>query len=218
MEQIKSWSYSRYNLWKQCPFKARLLYIEGLKEPGSPALEKGLKVHGELEAYLKDELTERPLCGFNLKDHVDALKAKKPHVELSVAFNKDWQPVEWFDKQAWARIKIDYLVKTDDTVLVGDWKTGKIRDDYGDQLELYALTGLLMFPNVKEVNTELAFVDHGKVIEGTMFKADQLEELRAQWMARVTPMLEDTTFEATPNSYCGYCHFSKKKGGPCKAA
>ena len=217
-ERLTQWSYSRYGLWKQCPFKAKLQYIEKLKEPSSPALENGIKVHSELESYLKGDLAEVPLCSHKLKGYMTSLKEAKPHSELEVAFNTNWQPVEWFSKDAWVRIKIDALVKTEKAVKVIDFKTGKIRDTYGDQLELYALTGLLMFPSAEQAETELAFVDHGKVVEGTIWARDSLEELRALWMDRVSPMLEDTHFEATPNAYCFNCSFSKKKGGPCKAA
>lgn len=217
-EKLTSWSYSRYSLWKQCPYKAKMAYIEKYKEPSSPALENGIKVHSELESFLKTPSMEVPLSGTKLSAYLTMLRDQKPHSELEVAFNKEWQPVEWFAKNAWTRIKIDALVKNEKSLRVIDFKTGAIRDTYTDQLELYALTGLLMFPSAEEVSTELAFVDHGKVIEGTMWNRTELEELRSHWVARVEPMLEDTTFEATPNTYCYNCPHSKKKGGSCKAA
>ena len=37
-EKITAWSFSRYNLYQQCPGKAKLMYIDKLKEPTSDAM------------------------------------------------------------------------------------------------------------------------------------------------------------------------------------
>jgi hypothetical protein len=116
------------------------------------------------------------------------------------------------------RIKIDFLIKEDDYVLIGDWKTGRVRDSYEPQLELYALAGLLMFPSVNTVDSALYFVDAGRKLEGQRYTRDDLEMLKAKWTDRVTPMLTDTEFRPTPNQYCKYCSFRKGEGGPCQSA
>jgi len=103
---ITAWSYSRYGVYDQCPFKAKLLYIDRFKEPGSPAMDKGIAVHSEIEAYLKSN-NPVPQCAIKLHADLEALKAQKPYAELEVCFNKDWLPVDWFAKDAWVRIKID---------------------------------------------------------------------------------------------------------------
>lgn len=217
-QTITSWSYSRYGTYEQCAFKAKMLYIERFKEPSSPALDKGVAVHTEIERYLKLKDEPLPQCAIKLCADYEELKAKKPYVELEVCFNKDWQPVDWFAKDAWVRIKIDALVKDNDYCLIIDHKTGRVRDSYEPQLELYALTGLLMFPNVNTVDTELWFVDAGRKLEGQRYTRDDLEMLKARWTDRVTPMLTDTEFRPTPNQYCGYCHFRKSNGGLCPNA
>lgn len=215
---ITSWSYSRFGTYEQCPFKAKLLYIEKLKEPSSQALEKGTAVHAELERFLKLADERLPQSALKLEEHAVAIKARKPYVELEVCFNKDWQPVDWFAKDAWVRIKIDFLIKEDNYCLIGDWKTGRVRDSYEPQLELYALTGLLMFPNVDTIDTALYFVDAGMVIEGQQYKREDLELLKARWTDRVSKMLTDTEFAPTPNQYCKWCSFRKSAGGICQAA
>lgn len=217
-QTITSWSYSRYGTYEQCAFKAKMLYIEKFKEPSSLALDKGVAVHAEIERYLKLKDEPLPQCAIKLCADYEELKAKKPYVELEVCFNKDWQPVDWFAKDAWVRIKIDALVKDSDYCLIIDHKTGRVRDSYEPQLELYALTGLLMFPNVNVVDTELWFVDAGRKLEGQRYTRDDLEMLKARWTDRVTPMLTDTIFNPTPNQYCGYCHFRKSNGGLCPNA
>lgn len=215
---ITSWSYSRYSTYEQCPFKAKLLYIDKFKEPGSPALENGVQVHSDIERYLKVKDERVPQSAFKLMAHYEELKAQKPYVELEVCFNNKWEPVDWFAKDAWVRIKIDALIKEDKAVKIIDHKTGKVRDSYEPQLELYALTGLLMFPDIETVDTALYFVDAGKIIDGQQYTRADLEMLKARWTDRVSTMLTDTEFRPTPNQYCKYCHFRRTNAGICQAA
>ena len=213
---INAWSYSRYNTYRQCPGKAKLLYIEKLKEPESAALANGQKRHTEMEYFLKGYAPLPDWVHKNSVEYCNQLKSEKPHAELSVAFDKDWNPVEWFAKNAWARIKIDALVRHPTSARVVDWKTGKIRDgEYDEQLELYALTAFLMFPDVEEVGTELCFMELGVLLPVTVFKREDMEMLRARWEQRVGVMLNDEVFEYTPNQFCSYCSFRKENGGPC---
>lgn len=217
-QKITAWSYSRYGLYETCPFKAKLLYIDKFKEESSPAMAKGIEVHSQIERYLKLKDEPLPQSGIKLCADLEELKTKRPFSELEVAFSKTWLPVDWFAKDAWVRIKIDALVKDGDYCHVIDFKTGRVRDSYEPQLELYALTGLLMFPSVNTVDTELWFVDAGRKVEGQRYTRDDLEMLKARWTDRVTPMLEDVEFRPTPNQYCKNCHFRKGNAGICEAA
>lgn len=218
-EKITAWSASRYSTYKQCPGKARILYILKLKEPSSPALDNGLRKHTDMEHYLKGYTDLPSHVNDRIHDFCKTLREAKPHAELQVAFNNAWKTVEWFSKAAWARIKIDYLQFDGKRVRIGDWKTGKIRDgEYDEQLELYALTGLLMFPAAEEVYTELVFIEQGVVLPPVTYTRDDLPRLMALWNDRTGIMLNDEVFEYTPNQYCGYCHFRIENGGPCTAA
>lgn len=216
-EKITAWSYSRYGVYEACPLKAKLLYIDKFKEETSAAMEKGKAVHAEIERYLKVPDERVPQSAVKLCADYEELKARKPYVELQVCFNKDWQPVDWFAKDAWCRIAIDALVKEDAYCWVVDHKTGKVRDTYEPQLELYALAALLMFPTVETVDVSLLFVDAGKRLDGQQFTRADVDMLKAKWSDRVEAMLTDTEFPATPNMYCGYCAFRKSSGGPCVA-
>lgn len=120
--QITSWSYSRFNTYSQCPGKAKLLLIDKFKEPESPALINGQKRHVEMEYFLKGYAPLPEWVHKNSVEYCNALKADKAVAELQVAFDKDWKPVEWFSKAAWARIKIDALVRHPKSARVIDWK------------------------------------------------------------------------------------------------
>lgn len=219
-EKIAAWSFSRYNLYQQCPGKAKIMYIDKLKEPTSDAMANGSKKHAELEGWLKGHNPLPDWMHPSLLDFCMRLELLKPAAELEVAFNRAWQPVDWFAKNAWARIKIDVLARTGTHVEIIDWKTGKVREGtYDDQLELYALTAMLMFPNAETFNTTLAFVDHGRTIQGDQFVKADKDMLLKRWEDRVSIMLNDTEFRFTPNQYCRNCHFRRANGTKtCDAA
>ena len=106
------------------------------------------------------------------------------------------------------------------TVEVHDFKSGKLREDssdYGLQLDLYSLGGLLKYPTAKRAKTSLVFIDHGKVvpIENEYTQKD-VKTLTKAWETRVKRMLNDTQFKPTPGNACRWCTFRKSNGGPMR--
>ena len=57
---INRWSYSRLGTYESCPKKAYYRYIEKIPEEQHPAAERGIKIHGLAEQYIKGELEEMP--------------------------------------------------------------------------------------------------------------------------------------------------------------
>ena len=230
--QITAWSFSRYSTYKQCPAKAKYLYIDRLKEPSSEALENGARVHDLAEKYIKGQIRSLPP---ELKGFADDFKAhrkqyaKKIHgmvVEDQWAFTNTWSETAWNDwVKCWVRIKIDCAHHLDEeTLRVRDWKTGKFREnmneEYIEQLELYALSSLMLHSHIKKVQVELVYLDQGLVYppadKPMIFSREDIPRLKKLWEKRVTPMLKDKRFAPRANDKCRWCHFSKAKGGPCK--
>ena len=145
-KKVTAWSYSRLSAYEQCPLKFKLTTLDGLKEPTSLAMERGKDIHKEGELYLGDISLPIPPSYKLLAVEMAALRALKVQSELEVTFTKDWQPTGWFDTDAWCRIKIDALAIDEGVVKIIDFKTGKNRGGYEDQLELYVLASLLMYP------------------------------------------------------------------------
>ena len=58
--QITSWSFSRYNVYQLCPLKAKLQFIDKIKEPPNDAMQRGADVHDACEAYIKGKLDKMP--------------------------------------------------------------------------------------------------------------------------------------------------------------
>ncbi len=119
---ITAWSNSRLNTYEQCPFKAKLLYIDKYKEPTSEAMENGKAVHRVIELYLKGQDRRVPQEAIKLCADYEELFDLKPYTELQVAFNKAWQPVDWFSKDAWCRVVLDAMVKRPEFLKIIDHK------------------------------------------------------------------------------------------------
>lgn len=219
--KITAWSYSRWMTYEECPFKAKLKFIERRQEPSAPALERGTAIHKLAEEYLTGVKSRLPAELKQLKtDFAAVRKVEGIQTEMEVALTTDWKFTEWFAPDAWCRIKIDLFVppKTGATKVV-DFKTGRYRPGtYVPQLELYAIPALIKYPN-HDTNPEFWFIDHGIVHAGDpplSFTIGDLPRLRKIWERRVKPMLADTKFAPRPGAYCRWCHFAKAKGGPCK--
>lgn len=236
VKQITSWSFSRYNAYKQCPLKAKLKFIDKLQEPKTEALKRGSAVHDECEAYIKGKSNELPESAKHFGRLFRRLKKKYSQiingmvVEDNWSFTKAWEQTRWDDwANCWVRIKLDCaeLQCEGKELRIMDWKTGKYREDkneeYIEQLELYALAALLIFEEVNLVRPVLVYLDEGKEYpteEDLFFTRKDVNQLKEKWERRVEPMLNDTIFAPRPNNFCRFCHFRKDNaangGGQCE--
>ncbi len=210
-----AWSYSRLNAWEECPLRARLKLLDKRSEPEGPALARGNAIHKEAEAFASGQTRGLPPSLAQLKDEFKDLKKAKPLVEQQWAFTSAWEPTGWFDANAWLRVICDAVTVNPPLAVVIDHKTGKLREGYNDQVELFALAALAKFQDVAQVRTELWFLDHGVIRDNEFTRADEAK-LRVKWEKRSRPMLLDKTFAPRPGWQCRYCYFTKEKGGPCK--
>lgn len=218
--RITAWSYSRYNDYQQCPFKAKCKIILRLKEPGSVAMDRGSGIHKKIENYLTGAAKRIPPEAKSLEKEYKAIKAKSPEVERELAFNSKWEPCSWFDRSAWCRVKMDAVVLPtveNPIVRLIDHKTGKLQEfgKYDEQLELYALAGLLTYQIAEKAKPSLLFVDAGKEVPSEEYSRKDVPKLKKKWELRIKPMLSDAKFKPVPGHYCNWCHFRKANGGPC---
>jgi CRISPR/Cas system-associated exonuclease Cas4 (RecB family) len=215
--RITAWSYSRWRDYKVCPAYAKFKYVNKLKEPGSPAMDRGSAIHQIAEDYVRKGSTKArmPRELMLLSKRVKLLCENGAVPEAQWAFNSKWVPVDWFASDAWCRVKADVWMRIGNELTVVDYKTGQKRDGYEDQLDLYALGALLQFPDVTLVKPEIWYVDSGEVVDGITYTRLDVKRLQKQWESRTRIMLLDTRFSPNPNYICRRCHFRKANGGPC---
>ena len=218
-KQITAASYSRHHAYTQCPFRAKLKYIDKLEEPTGPPLIRGSKIHKLAEDYVTARIGVR--VPDELKTFSDEFKAlrklKQPVlVEIQWAFKKDWSECTWFDYETYCRVMLDAVVTNKDgSMQIIDYKTGKVREEQKEQLELYAIAGLIMFPEVESISAEFWYLDHGVEIKETYHRKD-LKKMQKKWDKNFRPMLNDKQFAPRPGNACRWCHFKKANGGPCE--
>lgn len=239
IKPITAWSFSRYSTYKQCPLKLKISAIDKINEPPNQAMARGAQIHNLAEDYIKGKVAKLAPELKLFKDEFTKLRKLYKKVSQSMvvednwAFTKSWDETSWNNwTECWVRIKLDCAHHESDTVLVvTDWKTGKFRpeqnEEYVEQLELYALSALLLHEHIEEVRPRLAYTDQGRVYpngedeELLIYTRADIPKLKKLWERRTKAMMADTTFAPRPNSKCCWCFYGqsgKAKGGPglCK--
>lgn len=239
IRSVTSWSFSRYSDYKQCPLKFKLKHLDKIQEPSSPAMARGDAIHKLAERYLKGTMARLPPELKALSDEFKRLRALNKRVgqamviEDTWAFTKAWEETVWNDwANCWVRIKLDCAHQDGQSRLViTDWKTGRFRpdqnEDYVEQLELYALAGLLLFEFIDEATPRLGYTDEGRFYPSgeahepvLIFTRDDIPRLKKLWERRVASMFKDKTFAPRANSKCVWCHYRASNkangGGQCR--
>lgn len=212
------WGWSKLDVYRGCPAQFKFKFIDKLREPKSPALERGTKVHDGLEMFLNG-------WGPNIPEEVnpfwkkplERLKKIEPKTEAAWGVDRNWKPLpNWFHEDTWIRAKSDvYYIEGDLLVLI-DFKTGKYRIPSEDQNRLYAIIGAAMFPQVGRVRTSFWFVDQAEPPHEEVYDVKMLEKLRGQFDKEAEKLYVDRSFKPKPGSPCRYCPFSRQKNGPCQ--
>ena len=219
--KFTAWSFSRFRDHDQCPYRAGLKHLMKVKEPGSPALDRGDRIHKAASAYVSGVLKKldaelKPVTK-TIAIYRDAMKAGLAKVDDRWCVNKSWRPVDFFAYDAWLRMITDYHAHEGNKAAVTDYKTGKVSQDREFmfyQLELYAIGTFLTKPKVDEVETRLLYTDHN-VEQKEVYRRSQLASLQRAWVKRTIPLLTDTKFEPEPGNHCRWCPHSASKNGPC---
>lgn len=216
---ITAWSYSRLSLYELCPRKFKYKNVDKLPEPKSDAMQRGIDIHKECEDYLTartDALPATPRAMDRFGALFADLRAANPQVEQEWAFRADWKATGWFAKDCWYRATLDVgLLYPDNTFLVIDHKSGKPYGTNEDQMEQFAVAVFARYPQVKEVDTRLWYLDIGDEQKMEFLRKDFVA-LRDKWVARANVMFGERTFPAHPGTHCRFCHYRRSNDGPCQ--
>ena len=220
MTQIATtWSYSRWDTWRQCPLKYKLTHLDKLDKEQSPAMIRGNRLHISLAHYIEGKQAEMPV---EVKDpaHRDLYAAMRAFpnkmVEQQWGFTEKWKATGWFGKDTWFRAILDVaLFYEDDEVEAIDHKSGKRYGSNDDQMELFGFSVMCRVPSAKNVVTRLIYFDQPGLQIIHEFPVKDREKLAAKWAELARPMLADRAWPARPNDKCGWCPFGRDKGGQC---
>lgn len=214
-----AWSYSRLTDFEECEYRFRLKYIDRLPEEENEAAKRGTAIHANYEIYMKESDKDCPSPYF--QPYLDNIKKNYPwSSETNWAFDQNWMPSEWYDKNTWLRIKPDLTyvdgTRNYDELTIIDYKTGKERRiKHTAQGQLYAIGGALLYPNAKVVTVAFWYHDHQTIFDFSISRK-QIETLKNNWTQRANK-LDTSDFRPKPSKwnckYCGvkkYCEYSSK--------
>ena len=225
MANIPATSFSRLKNYEQCGHRARLAYIDRIKEPPQGELppgqehpnDRGTRVHNEAERYVREGGALIPELK-DFKDEFDTLRTlfQKDDVELEQMwlYDKDWESLpdnDPFSKKIWLRIKCDAVIWRGDTeIVVIDYKTGKRSGkevEHAEQCQLYQLGAFKRYPAVNKVTTELWYTDQNELVPMTFTRAQGLR-YHEPWTQRLVKMTTDEELKPNPNIYsCRWCPY-----------
>lgn len=208
--------FSKLDCYRACPQKFKYQFIDKIPTKGSPAMERGSKIHDDAEAYLRGWITAlpEPLCDW--QEEFDALRDAKCLPEQAWGFNRQWELLDnWMHPDTWLRAKSDAHYVQNDVLIIIDFKTGKFRIPSTEQIELYAICGSAVYPHLERVTAEFWFVDADSV-HSVQYTREHLLELRKKYENYFAPIYTDETWKPAPSRECKWCDFSNSKSGPCQ--
>lgn len=214
------WSYSKLSTYEKCPAQAKFRYLEKRPEEKSPAMERGNRVHAEFEEWMHagaPKVATGPCVKFAEIGTSVVSKARRSKSPLVIeelwGHDRSWQPTTHRGStHLW--VKMDLCSPAE--ALVVDWKTGKKYDSHVDQGLLYGVSFLLRYTNKPRVRVAFAYTDLGEVSDMDV-ERKEVKAITADFDARVKTMVQDTRHAPKPSKLCGWCGYSKTKGGPCLA-
>jgi len=227
---IKAWSHSRDANFRTCNLRAKLLYIDKLKEPRPPlkegqteyANDRGTRIHEASELYVKGGVE---LIGELEKFRPEYERTRQLYSEGKVsiegewAFNDAWQPVAYMSPDVWVRIKLDFMIRPEPKwAVVVDLKSGRRSGNelkHAEQTQLYAVATLLKYPQIERITTELWYCDVDDLAR-TEYTREQAMRFFKIWNERGLAITSATTFPPNANKFsCRFCHFGPKGSGVC---
>jgi hypothetical protein len=210
--------FSKLDVFRECPAKFKYQFIDKIKETRqSDALVRGSRIHDECEAYVRGWVKELPTELEKWQEAMDMLRDAKATPESAWGFNRNWELLpDWFHPDTWLRAKSDcHYLSIPTKLVIIDFKTGKYRVPSTEQIELYAICGHAVYPQVEEVIAEFWFLDTDQTYTKT-YTAEHLMLLRKKYEDYFAPIFTEEQWKPVPSRDCKWCSYSKAKGGQCE--
>ena len=131
-------------------------------------------------------------------------------VELKLAFDRNWQPCEFFSPQAFFRMVVDWTFTQGGLAVIKDFKSNRqiINVDLENiplQLRIYGWGARrALYPDAEEILLQLHFMRYGAEREILLTPGD-LDTVPAELEAKIAEIEADKHFDPRPGSYCSMC-------------
>lgn len=214
MNKITPISFSSLKTFATCPLKFKFTKIDNLPKPDNYYATVGSLVH-EYLAYGKYSI-EAPLEAIEEAKQIveNYHRTFEPTlVEQQIAFDSEWNEVDFDDENAMIRGIIDAVVDDrNGNYTIIDYKTNHQPDADPLQLELYAYMWYKKVKDIKSITTRFEFVRLNKSTEKTYeafdLETSDLPELIARYIEKMQEAVDNNTFEPVVGTHCSYCPYS----------
>ena len=200
-----TWSYSAIETWNVCPeqYAHKYVWKDMAKLPRGPEAEAGIALHEQYDTAVRERRPTSPMQTSILA----AARGKELVTEKHLGITEGLHPCGFWDDFAWGRGIIDVGIIGEQSAWLGDWKTGKTREK-PLQLEIFALFGVVHWPQVQAITTCNLWVNTGKPGVVRTFQRDDLPRLLAGILKPVMEIeraIEANAFPRRPGPLCGWC-------------
>lgn len=204
-------SFSALTTFEACPLSYKLYYMDGHKSEAGAAAQRGTRLHTACERYLKGEIELQKLSidFLQIKSQLHImkeLKAKAEEVWLIRDDTWEFQDEESPETSFKAIVDIHYVVSK--TLFIRDLKSGRRYPEHDDQLQAYALCGMLRYPEVDNVDVGALYLEGPA--PSTVYPRAMLPHLQTFWKGRWDLLFNATEYPATPSrDACYFCNYPK---------
>ena len=211
-----TYSYSKLALFKQCPHKFKLTYIDKIPEPGdNSALIKGSKIHSLLENFeTYDKTSEYTTLVENFANSQIGkdILSKNSIREHCVKFDAELNANDSLKKKEAYFIGYIDRINISQTIELIDYKTGKYKDpkwqDY-EQLSIYALYIFSKYPQVQEIKLRYVYVEHSKENSKVLKRsdADKIKKSLQETINLIELCNSTKQYPKKPQRLCDWCGY-----------
>lgn len=227
--RIKRWSFSGLKLFEQCPYAAKLRYVDKLPSPEhtdeNHPLVRGSRLHQAAEDYITGKRNDLPKPLDKFADDYGHLREaygeNRVRVEEEWGYDCNLAETSWRDKSVWLLVKVDAIEFVDEgaAVLV-DLKTGK---KYGNEVkhnqqgQLYAIAAFLRFPKLDSIRVEFWYPDQQGKKTSKYYDRQAIAKYLPRWIDKGVKVTTTTSFPPKPNCMnCKFCDYGVQTGtGEC---
>lgn len=204
-----AWSFSALDSFEQCPRKHYETKIsKRWDDPPSESANWGKIVHKAFEDRIERKIPLPEALALGYAEPIIQALERQPgtmRAEYKLALNAQFQPTEFFAKDAWVRAVGDVTIHnpTNTKAFALDWKTGKYKD--GDaQLRLQAAVMFCHYPQLQEIGITYAWLKDKRTTDRRYVR----EEMPVIWQEflprakRMEQQIADQKFDPKPSGLC----------------
>ena len=228
-KKIKQYSFSRLDLYDKCPWAYKKIILDGVPRASNEAMATGKMLHALIADYLLRLINQKQQTDWEWAEGA-APKEASPDVlqiwerfynsftlppalevygvEHKLAFDRHWQPCEFFAAEAYFRMVVDFHFRQGELAVVLDWKSNRAVPETVEkdlQLRTYGW-GLkqVAYPDAQEILLRLHFLRYGKERE-VLLEPQDLEGIPEILSDKINTIEQDQDYTPSPGSFCGLC-------------